>query len=146
MDDLRTTVIRLFLLDSALVLCVCLLAWVWRRQYVTGLARHEVKLVNRHAARIQAVLDTAFDAIITFDRDGRVRTVNRAAEEMLFGGKSAELDGQPLHRFLRWGGSGPRGGQHPLPTPGVVCLAEVRRAGGDSVPGRVLARAGRRGR
>jgi PAS domain S-box-containing protein len=131
--DLRTTVIRLFLLDWALVLCVCLLAWVWRRQYVTGLARHEVKLVNRHAARIQAVLDTAFDAIITFDRDGRVRTVNRAAEEML-GRKSAELDGQPLHRFLRWGGSGPRGGQHPLPTPGVVCLAEVRRAGGDTFP------------
>ena len=133
MGELRNTTIRLFLLDFALVLCVGVLTWVWRRQYVTGLARHEVKLVNRHAARIQAVLDTAFDAIITFDKEGRVRTVNRAAEEML-GRKGAELDGQPLHRFLRWGGSGPRGGQHPLPTPGVVCLAEVRRAGGDTFP------------
>src|SRR5262245_54850262 len=133
MGELHGTVMRLFLLDFALVLCVGVLAWVWRRQYVTGLARHEVKLVNRHAARIQAVLDTACDAIITFERDGRVRTVNRAAEEML-GRKGPELDGQPLHRFLRWGGSGPKGGQHPLPTPGVVCLAEVRRAGGDTFP------------
>jgi PAS domain S-box-containing protein len=133
MAELRNTTIRLTLLDLALLLCVAGLAWVWRRQYVSGLARHEVKLVNRHAARIQAVLDTAFDAIITFDGDGRVRTVNRAAEEML-GRPGAELDGQPLHRFLRWGGSGPRAGQHPLPTPGVVCLAEARRADGSTFP------------
>jgi PAS domain S-box-containing protein len=131
--DLRTTVLRLFLLDAALILCVCLLAWVWRRQYASGLAAQEVKIVNRHAARIQAVLDTAFDAIITFDREGRVRTVNRAAEAML-GRKAAELDGLPLHRFLRWGGGGSRAGQQPLPTPGVVCLAEVRRAAGDTFP------------
>src|SRR5262245_22952 len=93
MGELRGTAIRLFLLDFALVLCVGVLAWVWRKQYLSGIARHEVKIVNRHAARIQAVLDTAFDAIITFDRDGRVRTVNRAAEDML-GRKSVELDGQ----------------------------------------------------
>ena len=133
MAALRTTTMRLTLLDVALLLCVAALAWVWRRQYVSGLARHEVKLVNRHAARIQAVLDTAFDAIITFDSAGRVRTVNRAAEQML-GRPAAELDGQPLHRLLRWGGSAARGGQHPLPTPGVVCLAEVRRANGETFP------------
>jgi len=133
MTELRHTTMRLTMLDLALLLCVAGLAWIWRRQYVSGLARHEIKLVNRHAARIQAVLDTAFDAIITFDSAGRVRTVNRAAERML-GRPAAELDGQPLHRFLRWGGSAARGGQHPLPTPGVVCLAEARRASGGTFP------------
>src|SRR6185503_19941406 len=96
-----------------------------------GLARHEVKLVNRHSARVQAVLDTAFDAIITFDSGGRVRTVNRAAEQML-GRPAAELDGQPLHRFLHWGPG--RTGQSALPTPGVVCVAEARRADGQVFP------------
>ncbi len=133
MSELRNTVFRLLLLDLVLILCVGGLAWVWRRQYVTGLAKYEVKLVNRHAGRIQAVLDTAFDAIITFDSGGRVRTVNRAAEEML-GRPAVDLDGQPLHRFLRWGAGAARVGQQPLPTPGVVCVAEVRRANGLTFP------------
>jgi PAS domain S-box-containing protein len=130
---LRGTVTRLLLLDAMLVLCVAGLAWLWRRQYASGLARHEVRLVNRHAARIQAVLDTAFDAIITFDSAGRVRTVNRAAEQML-GRTAAELDGLPLHRFLRWGPGATRVAQPVLPTPGVVCVAEVRRANGETFP------------
>jgi PAS domain S-box-containing protein len=131
--ELRNTVVRLLLLDLVLILLVGGVAWAWRRQYVTGLARHEVKLVNRHAGRIQAVLDTAFDAIITFDNAGRVRTANRAAAEML-GRPAAELDGQPLHRFLRWGAGAARAGQQPLPTTGVVCVAEVLRANGQTFP------------
>ncbi len=131
--ELRHTVIRLLMLDLALILSVGVVAWVWRRQYVSGLARHEVRLVNRHAGRIQAVLDTAFDAIITFDSGGRVRTVNRAAEDML--GQPADLlDGQPLHRFLHWGAGAHRARQNALPTPGVVCVAEVRRANGQTFP------------
>ena len=133
MAELRNTVVRLLLLDLVLLLCVGGGMWFWRRQYVSGLAQHEVRLVNRHAARVQAVLDTAFDAIITFDSAGRVRAVNRAAEEML-GRPAAELDGQPLHRFLHWGGGSARAGRDALPTPGVVCVAEVRRAGGQTFP------------
>jgi PAS domain S-box-containing protein len=130
--DLRNTLARLLLLDLALLLCTVGAAWLWRRQYASGIARHEVRLTNRHAARVQAVLDTAFDAIITFDKAGRVRTVNRAAEQLL-GRPGAEQEGQPLHRFLRWGGAG-RPGQPTLPTPGVVCVAEARRADGQAFP------------
>jgi PAS domain S-box-containing protein len=140
--EFRSTVTRLLMLDLVLMLCAGGAAWVWRRQYARGLAKHEVKLVHRHTARIQAVLDTAFDAIITFDSIGRVRTVNRAAEAML-GRSAAELDGQPLHRFLHWGAAGATAGQHPLPTPGVVCVAEVRRANGQTFPAEFsLGRAG----
>jgi PAS domain S-box-containing protein len=131
--EVRNTVTRLVLLDLVLLLCVGGGVWVWRRQFASGLAKHELKLVNRHAARIQAVLDTAFDAIITFDSGGRVRTVNRAAAEML-GRPAGELDGQPLHRFLRWGSGSARAGAQPLPTPGVVCVAEVMRANGETFP------------
>ncbi len=131
--DLRHTKVRLVLLDLILVVCVAGVGLFWRRQYTSGLARHEVMLVNRHAARIQAVLDTAFDAIITFDGSGRIRTVNRAAERML-GLPAVELDGQPLQRFLRWGGPGGRSGGHSLPAPGVACVAEVRRADGEGFP------------
>ncbi|MEK7329546.1 MAG: ATP-binding protein, partial [Candidatus Eisenbacteria bacterium] len=130
--ELHNTLVKLLLLDLALLLCAVGVTWLWRRQYVTGLARNEVRLTNRHAARVQAILDTAFDAIITFDRAGRVRTVNRAAEE-LFGRPAAEQEGQPLHRFLRWGGAG-RPGQQSLPTPGVVCIAEAKRADGQVFP------------
>jgi PAS domain S-box-containing protein len=130
--ELRNTLFKLMLLDVALLLSALGVGWLWRRQYVAGIARHEVRLTNRHAARVQAVLDTAFDAIITFDRTGRVRTVNRAAEE-LFGRSAAEQEGQPLHRFLRWGGAG-RPGQAALPTPGVVCVAEAKRADGQIFP------------
>lgn len=131
--DLRGTVVQMLGIDLVLVLCAGGVAWYWRRQYQAGIARHEVTLTHRHAARVQAVLDTAFDAIITFDKEGRVRTANRAAEHM-FGRLASDLDGQPLHRFLRWGGSGGRQGRQPMPTPGVVCMAEAKRADGVVFP------------
>jgi PAS domain S-box-containing protein len=132
--ELRNVLVKVLLLDLALALVIAAAVWFWRHQYASGLARHEVRLTNRHAARVQAVLDTAFDAIITFDRTGRVRTVNRAAEVM-FGRPAAEMDGQPLHRFLHWGAPGARQGQqNALPTPGVVCIAEARHADGRAFP------------
>jgi PAS domain S-box-containing protein len=81
---------------------------------------------------VQAIFDTAFDAIVTFDRAGRVRTVNRAAEELL--GRTAEaVEGQPLHRFLRWSGTqGEVAGD--LPTPGVVWVANALRPDGQTIP------------
>jgi PAS domain S-box-containing protein len=126
----RLTLLRLVIMDAAIVLVAAMLAWVWRRQYTRGLARHEEFVTLRHAARVQAIFDTAFDAIITFDRQGRVRTVNRAAEH-LFGRPAAEMDGQPLQRFLHWGTSR---GEDDLPVPGVVCVAEALRADGEVFP------------
>jgi PAS domain S-box-containing protein len=131
--DLRGKLLQLLLMDLALILCIVAGTWLWRRQYTLGLARHETEVTQRHAARVQAVFDTAFDAILTFDADGRVRTVNRAAER-LFGRLAAELDGQPLHRLLRWGTPGGRARANPLPTAGVVCIAEALRADGHVFP------------
>ena len=110
-----------------------LLIWQWRRYYNRGIAKTEQVVTSRHAERVQAIFDTAFDAIVTFDRSGRVRAVNRAAEE-LFGRSALAMENQPLHRVLRW--SGPDAGSVPrdLPTPGVVWLANALRPDGQSIP------------
>jgi len=50
------------------------------------------------ASRIQAILNTAVDAIITMDPDGTIRTFNRAAEKM-FGYLSAEMIGRNLRKL-----------------------------------------------
>ncbi|HYM81545.1 MAG TPA: response regulator [Candidatus Limnocylindria bacterium] len=133
MAGMRETLAKLLALDIALVLLGALLAWLWRRQYQRGLARHEQEVTHRHAARVQAIFDTAFDAIITFDRDGRVRTANRAAAQ-LFGRAPEDLDGTPLHRLLHWGSGPNRGPGTALPTTGVVMVAEAMRADGQVFP------------
>ncbi len=46
-------------------------------------------------ARARAILDTAVDAIVIFDRAGAVESVNRSAERM-FGRTAAEVVGSPL--------------------------------------------------
>jgi PAS domain S-box-containing protein len=125
---IRGVVARLLLVDLLLGLCAMSTMWLWRRQYSRGLARHEVRVTHRHAARVQAIFDTAFDAIVSFDQDGHVRTVNRAAER-LFGRDAAELEDQPLQRFLRW-----EGAPGSLPAAGVVGVAEALRADGEVFP------------
>ncbi len=50
-------------------------------------------------ARLQSVVDSAIDAIITLDTSQRVLLFNRAAERM-FGCRAAEVIGQPIDRFL----------------------------------------------
>lgn len=52
-----------------------------------------------HQARIEAVLQTAADAILTCDETGRLRSVNRAAERM-FGFPADELIDRPLTTLL----------------------------------------------
>jgi PAS domain-containing protein len=84
MAGLRGTVTKLLVMDLAILLIGALLIWQWRSSYSRGIAKHEIRVTHRHAERVQAIFDTAFDAIVTFDRAGRVRTVNRAGED-LFG-------------------------------------------------------------
>jgi PAS domain S-box-containing protein len=132
MEAMRGTVVGLLVLDMAMVLLALASFWFWRRQYATGLAERETEVTRRHAERVQAIFDTAFDAILTFDRDGRMLAVNRAAES-LFGRPAAEIEGQPLHRFLHWGAPGAETpGQ--LPVPGAVSRTEAFRADGTVLP------------
>ncbi|MBI5169711.1 MAG: response regulator [Candidatus Eisenbacteria bacterium] len=130
LTGLRTTVQELVLIDAAVVAFLLAMAWVWRRLYRSGLARREREITERHALRVQAILDTAFDAIFTFDRQGRIRTVNRAASE-LFGTSAEDLDGQPVRRHLDWGT--PAGGAL-FPSTGAVTAAQVLRRDGARVP------------
>jgi PAS domain S-box-containing protein len=131
MADMRGTVDRLLLLDGALVIAAVLAAWLWRRNYESGLARHERRVTVKHAERVQAIFDTAFDAIITFDREGVVRTANRAAETMFRRGAD-DLVNQPLGRLLRW--TPAPGAAAGLPGVGVVCVGEAMRADGEIFP------------
>jgi PAS domain S-box-containing protein len=131
MRGMGVTLYGLLAFDLALLLLSAGALWFWRRQYQAGLARREMEVTRRHAERVRAVFDTAFDAIVTFDRRGHVRTVNRAAED-LFGRPSTEVEGRLLHRFLSWGADGrPTTG---LPAIGEVVRAEALRADGGTCP------------
>ena len=134
MAGMRGTVGQLLVMDLILIVGGGLLVWQWRRTYKRGIVRHEMRVTRRHAERVQAIFDSAFDAILTYDHNGRVQTVNRAAEE-LFGRPSDEIEGQPLHRFLRWTGA-PEGesSEHDLPRPGVVWMANALRPDGEMIP------------
>ncbi|MGH7741489.1 MAG: hybrid sensor histidine kinase/response regulator, partial [Candidatus Eiseniibacteriota bacterium] len=99
-EGMRGTLIGLLILDLAGVAVSILALWFWRRQYRSGLAAREIEVTRRHAERVQSVFDTAFDAILTFDRGGVIRSVNRSAER-LFGHADVEIEGKPIHRFLR---------------------------------------------
>jgi PAS domain S-box-containing protein len=126
-------------MDLILLVVFLAIAVVWRRSYATGLARREIEITERHARRLQSVLDTAFDAIVTFDKQGRVRSANRAAAAMV-GMVAAELEGQPIQRILHWGSS-----EHAvsLPQVGAVVAGGIMRKDGTRIPAEVsLARTG----
>uniref|UniRef100_A0A832MNL0 histidine kinase n=1 Tax=Eiseniibacteriota bacterium TaxID=2212470 RepID=A0A832MNL0_UNCEI len=129
---LRGTMVGLLALDLAMLLLGLGSVWFWRRQYVTGLARREVEVTRKHAARVQSIFDTAFDAILTFDRQGRVATANRAAEGLL-GHEAAALVGQPIQRFLHWG-AGAQGTAGALPATGTMSRCEAVRVDGVAIP------------
>jgi len=130
-EGMRGTLVGLLILDLAVVAVAILALWFWRRQYRSGLAIREMEVTRRHAERVQSVFDTAFDAILTFDRGGVIRTVNRAAER-LFGHKDVEIEGQPIHQFLRGvkAESSPAAGH----ARGVVTRSEGMRADGTLMP------------
>ena len=125
------TIYGLLAFDLALLALGASAFWFWRRQYKSGLAQREMEVTRRHADRVRAVFDTAFDAIVTFDRGGHVCSVNRAAQS-LFGRPAAELDGQPMHRFLQWGADGRA--TTDLPALGDTIRAEALRADGSACP------------
>ncbi len=127
--DLRVTVAGLVVFDLTFLLCVFALAWYWQLQIRGRLAERELQVTERHGRRVQAIFDTAFDAILTFDADGRVQTVNRAAEE-LFGASAAELENRSFGDLLV---SPERPGES-LPTQAGTLRAVARRPDGATVP------------
>jgi PAS domain S-box-containing protein len=131
-EGMRGTLVGLLILDLAVVAGAILALWFWRRQYRSGLAAREIEVTRRHAERVQSVFDTAFDAILTFDRGGVIRTVNRAAER-LFSHSDVEIEGQPIQRFLR----GVKAESTPVAEEGragVVTRSEGMRADGTLMP------------
>jgi PAS domain S-box-containing protein len=130
MSGMSTVRQALLLLDAVLLAVFLAIALVWHRSYRRGLARREIEITERHARRLQAILDTAFDAIVTFDRQGRVRTMNRAAEAMIRR-PAAELVDQPIQQFLSWGSPGRA---MSLPQVGAVVAGEAARSDGQRIP------------
>jgi PAS domain S-box-containing protein len=120
----------LIALDFAMVLLVAAALVFWRRQYETGLAQRELDVTRRNANQIQAVFDNAFDAILTFDRSGVIRTANPAAEK-IFRRPCAELTGHPLSSILRC--EDDKGVLH-LPAPGHVIRTEALHADAGGSP------------
>jgi PAS domain S-box-containing protein len=55
--------------------------------------------VRESEQRVASILDSAMDAIVTFDAEGRVELFNGAAEKVL-GCRAAEAIGRPVARFL----------------------------------------------
>jgi PAS domain S-box-containing protein len=131
MEGMTRTLYGLLLLDLGMVVLGLAAFWFWRRQYATGLARREVEITRRHAERVQALFDNAFDAIVTFDVDGRVRSVNRAAER-LFARSGAEMLNHPIRHFVRELTDGDAVGA--AVTGGAVRRSEVMSATGTITP------------
>lgn len=130
MAGLRGTLVGLLAIDLAMLLLAAAGVWLWRRQYQSGLAHRESEITRRHAARVQSIFDTAFDAILTFDREWRVATLNRAGAT-LFGRTAEEMVGQPFQRFLHREGPADLAGTLVI---GAVMRAEALRADGSLVP------------
>ena len=60
------------------------------------------RVVRDSQKRLAAILDSAMDAIVTFDGTGTIELFNTAAEQV-FGCPAAEALGQPIGRFLSHG-------------------------------------------
>ena len=102
---MRVTLMGLLLLDVGVGLLALALLLMWRRQFRARVAEQEVTLTRSHAERLESVLDSAFDAILSLDAQGRVLTANQAAER-LFGRPATTLTGQPVKLLLAWEGGG----------------------------------------
>ena len=120
----------LFAFDALLVLGFLVgLSW-WRRSYADGLAQREAEVVERQARRVQAILDNAFDAILTFDPDGRVLSVNRAAAVLLRTSPTALVDA-PVQDLLAWDAAER---PHALPPTGAVVAGHALTGDGARIP------------
>jgi len=74
---------------------VLLVAGVHTLTRLRALARR----ANEDEARMRAIVDTAVDAILTADADGRIRSFNRGAER-LFGWSEREILGRRIRRLI----------------------------------------------
>ncbi|MFM7232217.1 MAG: ATP-binding protein [bacterium] len=117
-------------LDAFLLAAFLGLALVWRRSYADGLARRESEVEERQAYRVQAILDNAFDAILTFDPTGRMRTANRAAA-VLLGAPVGALEQRPVQALLAWDAAER---PHAMPPTGAVVAGHALAADGTRVP------------
>jgi len=76
---------------------LAVLVWLWAvARARRAQAEHETRLQQK---RLQAIGDTALDAVIMVDSQGRVQIWNRAAER-LFGYGSGEALGRQLHELV----------------------------------------------
>jgi PAS domain S-box-containing protein len=98
-EGMRSTLLGLLLLDLSTALLALGALWFWRRQYANGLAAREVELTKRHAARVQSVLDTALDAIVAIDHEGRILEFNPSAEK-IFGHQREAVLGRDMAELL----------------------------------------------
>ena len=95
------------------------------------------EITERHARRVQAVFDTAFDAIFTFDRVGPRAHREPRGGRSCSGARPASSRASPSSRFLHWGAqASPRRCRRP----GAVGVGEARAPRRAAGAGRVLAR------
>jgi len=62
--------------------------------------RLALEALHESTERLATILDTAADAIITFDQQGRIDSINQATQS-LFGFEREELLGQPISMLIR---------------------------------------------
>ncbi len=68
-------------------------------------AEEQARRSAEHAARTRAIVDTAADGILTFDRSGRIESCNRAAG-LMFGIPADEAIGRSIDTLVRVPGEG----------------------------------------
>jgi PAS domain S-box-containing protein len=72
---------------------------VTQLEHAVQRANSLAEVAEQRQARVQAILDSVADGIITLDDSGRIESLNPAAER-LFGYGHAELVGQPAERLV----------------------------------------------
>jgi PAS domain S-box-containing protein len=82
---------------AAVIVLLAIIAFLLARELARGEALAAALGENR--ARLQGIIDSAMDAIVTVDQDQRIVLFNRAAERT-FRCAAAEALGQPLERFI----------------------------------------------
>jgi PAS domain S-box-containing protein len=92
-QDADMVVVRWLLAVGTPLLAGLLISWL------LGRLRHEARAVRQSEERTRLVLDTAPDAFITLDRDGRITTWNKSAER-LFGWSQEEALGRTMRDLI----------------------------------------------
>ena len=118
-------VLGLLALDLGVLALAVVGFWFWRRRLEARLARRELEFAHRQVDQVRAIFDNAFEAILAFDARGRVASANRAARE-LFGRSAAQIEGEPVGRFLRCGTVGKSGIFEPAALHTVSCSEALR--------------------